>query len=168
MKHEKLNFIKLFHWPPLCILHSLLHRSDDLRTMSFVHFLWVDLWKTQTIFAHFLWVDLQKTQSFTSPQHQTKKCNPCFCCFIYVHFWKRKLKPMIFQIQKHSLKTHHKSPGWIYKQAAMRRGGHNPTDIEVPKSNQNIIKCTLACITQWNLSKSGHHEYQQVFSSTAS
>ena len=71
---------------------------------------------------------------------------------------KRKLKPMIFQ--KHSLKTHHKSPGWIYKQAAMRRGGHNPTDIEVPKSNQNIIKFIFACITQWNLSKSGHNEYQ--------
>ena len=81
-------------------------------------------------------------------------------CFIYVHFWKRKLKPMIFQIQKHSLKTHHKSHGWIYKQAAMRRGGHNPTDIEVPKSNQNIIKFIFACITQWNLSKSGHNEYQ--------
>ena len=153
MKQEKLNFIKLFHWAPsVSYTHS--HRSDDLRTTSFVHFLWVDLWKTQTIFAHFLWVDLQKTQSFTSPQHHTKKYNPCFCCCRFwiltnvylILMWKRKLKPMIFQ--KHSLKTHHKSPGWIYKQAAMRRGGHNPTDIEVPKSNHNTIKCILACITQ--------------------
>ena len=73
----KVKFYQTFSLSPFCILYS--YRSDDLRTMSFYHFLWVDLWKTQTIFAHFLWVDLQKAQSFTSPQHQTKKYNPCFC-----------------------------------------------------------------------------------------